>query len=38
LRLEAHANGTSDGVTKDEPAPKHLDDIDTELAADLQRG
>jgi len=38
LRIEAHANGTSDDVTKAEPAPKQLDDIDTELTADLQRG
>jgi hypothetical protein len=37
-RLESHANGSSDEVAKDAPAPARLDDIDAALTPDVQRG
>jgi hypothetical protein len=37
LPLKSHADGISDDVTKDEPTPRQLGDIDPELTADLQR-
>ena len=37
-RPEPHANGSSNEVAKDAPAPKRLDDIDAALTPDLQRG
>ena len=37
-RPEPHANGSSNEVAKDAPAPKRLDDIDAALTPDLQHG
>jgi hypothetical protein len=38
LRLEFDANRISNDVKKNEPAPNHLDDIDTELTLDRHGG
>jgi hypothetical protein len=38
LPLESHSDGISDDVTKDEPTPRQLGDIDPGITADLQRG